>query len=361
MSDGLILHPSAAAIRPFADADGKSANAHPGLLFDRYLPLWKKGPVGYQRVDLYHPLRRFADHVNRSVSAKDGMLAELLKQLHSRQSRLEKVQAESFRVDWRFVTGVGADHPTENGFLFDPIIGSPYIPGSAVKGFCRAAATVLMEMTPSQMKIIFGSENNTLGVVEEDFQCGSATFFDAYPTTYPEKLLEVDVINCHHPKYYRSLDSADTSGVRGGRPDARPAGPSETESPIPVFFLVVGRDTEFTFRFRAADPELIRSLLKLGLEWLGLGAKTSAGYGFMSAPQATANVSASDDSGLRGRVESFNVNRMGELAALMQQIAETDDPMRGELTKALFRIVRKNRKARQRMRQHPVLGGYVES
>jgi CRISPR-associated protein Cmr6 len=101
-------------------------------------------------------------------------------------------------------------------------------------------------------------------------------FLNAWPAAWPR--LAVDVVNCHHPSYYRGLETA----------GPRPAGPSETDSPIPVFFLTVAADSRFAFRLgsragsQANLDEGLR-LLDLGLTVLGMGAKTAVGYGLMAA------------------------------------------------------------------------------
>ena len=39
-----------------------------------------------------------------------------------------------FESDSRFVTGLGRSHPVENGFAWHSTLGTPYLPGSSVKG-----------------------------------------------------------------------------------------------------------------------------------------------------------------------------------------------------------------------------------
>ena len=45
---------------------------------------------------------------------------------------------EVFTSTSRFVTGLGRSHPVENGFAWRPTLGTPYLPGSSVKGMARA-------------------------------------------------------------------------------------------------------------------------------------------------------------------------------------------------------------------------------
>jgi|WetSurMetagenome_2_1015567.scaffolds.fasta_scaffold15965_6 CRISPR-associated protein Cmr6 len=42
------------------------------------------------------------------------------------------------KTDGPFVTGLGRNHPVENGFAWHQILGTPYQPGSSVKGIVRS-------------------------------------------------------------------------------------------------------------------------------------------------------------------------------------------------------------------------------
>jgi len=58
--------------------------------------------------------------------------------------------------------------------------------------------------------------------------------------------------------------------------------PRETYDPNPVFFLVIEKGVSFSFPFMVpseTDADKIEHLLELGLDWLGIGAKTASGYG----------------------------------------------------------------------------------
>jgi CRISPR-associated protein Cmr6 len=80
---------------------------------------------------------------------------------------------------------------------------------------------------------------------------------------------QLDIMNPHYPNYYK--------------PEKNP--PADWESPNPVFFLTV---TETHYRFAiAARSEQGNRLLDLAEQWLkgaladlGIGAKTSADYGY---------------------------------------------------------------------------------
>lgn len=120
---------------------------------------------------------------------------------------------------------------------------------------------------------------------------GSVSFLPAYPDQLPANDLELDVLTCHHPKYYRG--------------DADMPVALDTEEPNPVVFPAVspGKGTEqdrcvfslVVLPLRSEHNCLSRSATKLhaltsewlrkGLETFGLGAKTAAGYGWFDASE----------------------------------------------------------------------------
>jgi CRISPR-associated protein Cmr6 len=282
------MHPSAIlapgdTIPALLSKDALPADAHAGLVFDRYLPLWEGPPESPQRRQLLQPLKDFADAFGRQ--ADEPLHAGLLAEANRRLDRaLGMAAADSRgtpgtrcrRVDYvtqgPLATGLGNPHPSDNGFVFDPVLGLPVLAGSGVKGLARAAAD-LAGLSRERTEALFGPERIE---TEEQAAPGDLVFLNAWPAAWPR--LAVDVVNCHHPSYYRGLETA----------GPRPAGPSETDSPIPVFFLTVAADSRFAFRLgsragsQANLDEGLR-LLDLGLTVLGMGAKTAVGYGLMAA------------------------------------------------------------------------------
>lgn len=102
------------------------------------------------------------------------------------------------------------------------------------------------------------------------------------PQPGQQKLLEVDVLNPHYPKFYSSKDRQV---------------PSDDQNPIPVYFLAVKAEAAFLFPFHlrllsqeepsalgeASRDQLtskVRGWLESALKTLGAGAKTAAGYGY---------------------------------------------------------------------------------
>lgn len=88
-------------------------------------------------------------------------------------------------------------------------------------------------------------------------------------------LIELDVLTCHHRRYYSQEPDDDLQAT-------------DTEEPVPVFFPAVAAGHVFAFALRpiqAVDEQLLmaaQAWLKCGLETLGIGAKTNAGYGWFA-------------------------------------------------------------------------------
>lgn len=187
----------------------------------------------------------------------------------------------------RLVTGLGLPSPTETGLLLDRLTGCPYLPGSSVKGILRNAAKLVArgELETERPEdaaywqehraTVFGPDRSEAETPAK----GQVLFFDAFPTASPS--LEVDVLTPHHSDYY-----GDESGT---------VPPADWHDPVPVAFLTVAPGT--TFRFHFADAAKVRGagppsapaapdplpalerLLRAALDWLGIGGKTSSGYG----------------------------------------------------------------------------------
>lgn len=189
-----------------------------------------------------------------------------------RSAALEATGAEAVEMTThaRLVIGLGLPHPIETGFLFDRLTGSVYLPGSSVKGVMRAAARMVSDDPDG-----FWSKENIDRLFGPPIapgttpRTGSLRVYDAFPARWP--LLEVDFLTPHFSRYY------DRKGV-----------PADWESPTPVPFLTVAEGQVFRFHFSSSDAEnwkedceQLKTLLRTALEWLGIGGKTSSGYGQM--------------------------------------------------------------------------------
>ena len=125
----------------------------------------------------------------------------------------------------RLVFGMGYEHPTEIGFMFDWTSGLPILPGSSLKGAARYAAETEKH---DCIKEIFGAEKG-------DAQAGEIIFFPAYPCLIEndKPFLELDVMTPHYAPYY-------------SKPAENP--PADWYSPVPLHFLTVPAGVKYCFR-----------------------------------------------------------------------------------------------------------------
>ncbi len=202
----------------------------------------------------------------KTVAGETGDTEKLQAFAERQQVLLEACGGQSLAMstDWHFVTGMGNNHPVENGFAWHHTLGVPYLTGAAVKGMVRAWCEVWEGFNEEKIKQWFGDTE----------QSGELIFFDAAPTA-PVKL-KADIMTPHYKDWYAKGDDApmrDGSNV-----------PADWHDPVPVPFLVVDKGAAFQFGVAkrvGSDIDLseVVEALSAALQWLGAGAKTAAGYG----------------------------------------------------------------------------------
>ena len=223
---------------------------------------------------------KVGDPTSCEVAAK--RIADLCAVLHG--------QTSTYTTSWHFATGLGYPHPVENGFLWHPTLGTPYIQGSAVKGLVRSWVESWADFPDRQKRLAtlyswFGSEDKDPMATSQgkdlDTKAGNFIFFDALPVR--PVILKADIMTPHMGKWYEQGDEiTDINDIK--QSDLIPA---DWHDPVPVVFLVADKP-KFQFaiapRTAAATTELPKVMEALGnaLEWLGAGAKTAAGYGVMN-------------------------------------------------------------------------------
>ena len=236
---------------------------NPGLLFERYNPDLRSGD------NLKKPTLEKVQQCKPDHRALDAYRARW--QAMAKASGAAPFEAQT---DWRFITGLGRKGPLEVGFTFHRIYGFPIIPGSGLKGLARAYAYfVLLEAAPGSKPeenpdfvTVFGRAPER-GEDESTASAGGAVFFEAIPLDNPD--LELDIMNPHYPDYYTGQGA-----------------PTDGQNPKPVFFLTVKPGVRFAFAvgWRGEPNPQAHALavewLQSGLEKLGAGAKTGAGYGY---------------------------------------------------------------------------------
>jgi len=198
---------------------------------------------------------------------------------------------------------------TEGSLLLHHTYGVPYLPGSALKGICRARARRLhaRNFSPFGTSITQGRPwyEDLLGFVTEDEAGGSAglcDFWDALwipeppivppPTDEPWSPLALDVVTPHHADYYENK-----------------APPLDHEEPVPTQFLTVRPGTGFLVVLETPTaaahllPWIVDHLLVPALLEDGVGARTRAGYGRLAhIADQTGGASASSATTTTSRV-----------------------------------------------------------
>jgi CRISPR-associated protein Cmr6 len=171
-------------------------------------------------------------------------------------------------VKTRMIVGLGDESVLETSITLHKTYGIPYIPGSALKGLAASYARQRLgedwqkdSKTNDAYKVVFGNTD----------EAGYITFFDALYIPKPnikEQALYPDVMTVHHRNYYQN--------------PAIP--PADWDDPNPVPFLTATGD----YMIALAAPELDEqdawiektfAILGYALAEMGIGAKTSSGYG----------------------------------------------------------------------------------
>jgi len=246
-----------------AEQKKKAKEAHTGLWYDKFCDRWHSDPTSDNWPGLGDEGKLNWINTAEGPCGDSENIHELVLRQRQLVQRLSG-HAQVFKTFDRFVTGLGRSHPVENGFAWHPTLGTPYLPGSSVKGLVRAYVEQWMEPAErpdgETVTRIFGPRDNRASGT------GSVLFLDALPTA--RMTLEADVMTPHYGPYYSK-----------GEP------PGDWHSPTPIPFLAVAKDQSFQFALLPApnaadgDVKLASEWLESALQWLGAGAKTAVGYG----------------------------------------------------------------------------------
>ena len=263
-------------------------NSNAGLWYDKFCSSWEK------LLDRQNIKFEKLEWINKTVTNRPcGNNEELERQRNRRWEMVAKLGGHNLclKTDSPFVTGLGRDHPVENGFLWHHTLGVPCLPGSSIKGMVRAWIEQWAEEKDKKEKEeidrIFGPKQPT-----EQPQVGAVVFLDAIPLSSVP--LKAEVMTPHYGKYCQEGKAPGDwispvpipfLAVKEGaifhfaivprrQPCLEAPGESEKSSGLPV-----GKSREGNHR---ADCEIVLDCLKEALEWIGAGAKTAVGYGRMS-------------------------------------------------------------------------------
>jgi CRISPR-associated protein Cmr6 len=244
--------------------------ANRGLLFDKFGSAWRESNGKYEfdkgvkgdKEDAGEWLTKMARRLNESTQLEDA--------LFRRRQLVAAMGGEILCVknESRFVTGVGREHPIENGFAWHHSLGVPYLPGSSLKGILRSWHRENMgELKEKRWEEV----DQTKEMFGDQEAVGEFIFLDMLPVRPPK--LAVDVMTPHYGPYYEKGEI-----------------PGDWHSPVPIKFLTVEKGQEWHLAIlpRAGGNDRDRQKLKElceqlyeALDYSGAGAKTAVGYGRM--------------------------------------------------------------------------------
>ncbi|MBA2395427.1 MAG: type III-B CRISPR module RAMP protein Cmr6 [Ktedonobacteraceae bacterium] len=240
----------------------REKGTHAGLWLDKYIGDQRREENESRRnlvnevADLPEPAEYAAFYTRWQTMLKEG-----------------RAETREVRVRGRMVVGLGSESLLEASISLHRTYGVPYIPGSALKGLAASYAHHRLgegwRKGETLHRIIFGDTD----------EAGYITFFDALlipGTGRGGRALAPDVITVHHQKYYQNAEAV----------------PSDSDDPNPIPFLSATGDYLLAlaapdFREQTRWVDLTFQILAEALEKLGIGAKTSSGYGrmtFLDAP-----------------------------------------------------------------------------
>lgn len=242
----------------------------------------KKMSRNFRQENQYNNLKEYRGYILSLISK--GEIRNLINKVIYRQ---ENISDENFELTTqsRLVVGLGGSSVLETSIKLHHIYGIPYIPSSAIKGVLRAYKIWILANWKEEefSKIEKNIENNKpsnenekklIEIFGNQQQKGKLIIFDAYPTNFEG--FDIDIMNPHFPDYYDKNKNQP---------------PADWQSPNPVTFLTIPEKTKFKFFFKNTSlykkyfGNDLKQDLKNALEYIGIGAKTSIGYGILTDKQ----------------------------------------------------------------------------
>jgi CRISPR-associated protein Cmr6 len=245
--------------------DTTSQGTHCGLWLDKYLSV--QGDDNSTAVaNLFNQVKdaKVPEGYRDAFERRKSVLSEFPGGCEEGETRFYQASTQG-----RLIVGLGVQSVRETNIALLHTWGVPYIPGSALKGLAAATASQ-MSTDPAwksetktrkqgdQHATLFGNTSSS----------GYVIFHDAWwvPDSQEKIPLDRDIMTVHHQEYYSGKEEP----------------PADWDNPTPVAFLT----TKGKFLVALSGPrpwvDAAAKWLLLGLELLGVGAKTAVGYGRMT-------------------------------------------------------------------------------
>lgn len=310
----------------------------PGHRFGLYFPVWKDD---WSKAENKTDALKKATHLPNSSR-------KLAENLHKRQQALALQNPElgyfPAKSTSPFMTGIGNEHPLENGFAFLNPYGLPYLPGSGVKGILRTVAEELAlglygETQGWDMLAVwwlFGFDTSNIAISQKTYKGDAVLLEEAerrqqayriwlekgeYDREALNRFINAVVSDKSKKEPYKNdptrfltslSDEISLQGAlrfwdvypqskelamgiltphHGGYFTGKNA-PHDSEQPVPNVFLTIPSGSSFDFycscqtarlpaSLRRNWQALIGAAFEHAFDWLGFGAKTAVGYGQM--------------------------------------------------------------------------------
>jgi CRISPR-associated protein Cmr6 len=225
--------------------------------------------------------------------------------------------------------GLGNSSPLENGLAIHHTYGTPYLPGSALKGLLRRAAD-RYGLSAEQKAVLLGEGPDPKRKTQGN--AAYVVYWDGWLDPASAPPYQKDVITVHHPDYY----------AKGGA-----VWPTDFDDPNPVAFLSVRPGVKFHIPItcpaeNAQDwPHKAAEMLAWALERLGLGAKTNAGYGYFTVklppkPKGEQEQASELLESYRARIERIKPrNERQELEFFLEELADKPPDLRRPTLEAI--------------------------
>ncbi|WCN08276.1 type III-B CRISPR module RAMP protein Cmr6 [Marinomonas mediterranea] len=248
-------------------------NKHAGLLLDR----------GFLKYDENQSTLK-SDFINKLCQTESSSLYinEFIRWLNltkdpQNPEKPSRFCQTLFSLENRLLIGLHGASALETGCMINHHNGMPYIPGSSVKGAVRhwARKHLSDELEKIWIKFFGSNPEDT----DNDPFSGLVTFHDAWwvPNSAPTASSKAsnkrtksqpfinEIVTTHHLEYYSN--EGDTKA-------------SDLDDPIPNALIGVHGSFLFTLEGEKPHTDIVKILLEKTLKESGIGAKTSAGYGY---------------------------------------------------------------------------------
>jgi CRISPR-associated protein Cmr6 len=227
------------------------------LIMDAHKGFISRDPLQYSK-DLYKK-NIFKITNNPEIKNQLKTLKETREQMmKSMKTQGYKTITIEAKLDSPMLVGIGNPSIDEIGFYWNRNYSVPTVPGSSIKGAFRNYWKT-EKLDGSIEKIIFGSDDNN------NSSRGEVVFMEAIPVDKFDLMQEFQTP--HFGDYYSSNKV-----------------PNDVHNPVPLNFISVKEGSTYRFDFLTKNPDEnilkeIKKHFKIILEYIGIGSKTSMGYG----------------------------------------------------------------------------------